>query len=52
MDDLPKLLIRIGWVLTGAGAGLIVVNAMNATSLLCLVIGIASLAYGKTQQRA
>jgi hypothetical protein len=50
MDDLQKLHIRIGWALTGAGAALIVVNAMNTASLLCLGLGIALLAYAKTER--
>jgi len=50
MDDLRKLHIKIGWVLTGTGAALIVVNAMNTTSLLCLGLGIALLAYAKTER--
>jgi hypothetical protein len=50
MDDLRKLHIKIGWVLTGTGVALIVVNAMNITSLLCLGLGIALLAYAKTER--
>lgn len=48
MDDLRKLHIKLGWVLTGAGVALIIVNAMNTSSLLCLGLGIALLAYAKT----
>ena len=50
MDDLRKLNVRLGWVLTGAGVALIVVNAMNATSLTCLAVGVALLAYAKTSR--
>ena len=47
MDDLRKLHITIGWALTGIGVALIVVNAMNMTSLMCLALGITLLAYAK-----
>jgi hypothetical protein len=50
MGDLRKLHIKLGWVLTGAGVALIIVNAMNTTSLLCLGLGIALLAYTKTER--
>ena len=47
MDDLRKVQVRTGWFLTLAGAALIVINAMNTTSLMCLGLGIAVLAYAK-----
>jgi len=50
MGDLRKLHIKFGCVLTGAGVVLIIVNAMNTTSLLCLGLGIALLAYTKTER--
>ena len=50
MDDLRNLQIRIGWILTGAGIVLIVVNAMNTTSLLCLGVGVSLLAYAKAKR--
>jgi hypothetical protein len=50
MDDLRALHTKIGWVLMGTGIALIVVNAMNTTSLLCLGFGVALLAYARTER--
>jgi len=50
MDDLRKLQVKLGWILTGAGVALIVVNAMNTSSLMCLAVGVALLAYAKTRR--
>ena len=47
MDDLRKVQVNAGWVLTIGGVLLIVVNAMNTTSLLCLAVGIGLLAYAR-----
>jgi hypothetical protein len=47
MDDLHKVHLNAGWVLTGCGIAVIVVNAMNPTSLLCLAVGLGLLAYAK-----
>ena len=47
MDEIRKVQISAGWVLTGCGFALIVVNAMNAMSLLCLALGLSLLAYAK-----
>ena len=47
MDDLHKVHVKAGLVLTIGGALLIVVNAMNTTSLLCLAVGISLLVYAK-----
>jgi hypothetical protein len=50
MDDLRKLHLKLGWIITGAGVALIVVNAMNTASLTCLAVGVALLAYAKTSR--
>jgi len=47
MHDLRKIHVTTGRVLTGCGIAMIVVNAMNTTSLLCLSIGLGLLAYAK-----
>jgi hypothetical protein len=47
MDDLHKVHVNAGWVLTACGIAMIVVNAMNTTSLLCLAVGLGLLAYAK-----
>jgi hypothetical protein len=47
MDDLRKVHIYAGRMLTVGGVLLIVVNAMNTTSLLCLAIGISLLVYAR-----
>jgi len=50
MGDLRALNTKIGWVLTGTGIALIVLNAMNTTSLLCLGLGVALLAYARMER--
>ena len=50
MGDLRRLHTKLGWILTGTGIALIVVNAMNTTSLLCLGLGLALLAYARTER--
>ena len=50
MDDLAKLNTTLGWVLTGAGIAMIVINAMNTTSLLCVGLGVSLLAYAKARR--
>jgi hypothetical protein len=47
MDDLRTVHVNAGLVLTIGGVLLIVVNAMNTTSLLCLAVGISLLVYAR-----
>ena len=47
MDELRKVQLSAGWVLTGCGLAMIVVNAMNATSLLRIALGLSLLAVAK-----
>lgn len=47
MNDLHKVHVYAGRALTIGGLLLIVVNAMNTTSLLCLAVGISLLAYAR-----
>lgn len=47
MDELRKVHVYAGWVLTIGGMLMIVVNAMNTSSLLCLAVGIGLLAYAR-----
>jgi uncharacterized membrane protein YbaN (DUF454 family) len=47
MDDLRKIHIIAGWVLTGCGIALIVINALNFTSFFCLAVGVMLLAFAK-----
>lgn len=50
-EELRKVQLSAGWVLTGAGIAMIVVNAMNTTSLLCLALGLSLLAFAKAGVR-
>jgi hypothetical protein len=52
MDDLRKIHLNAGLVLTIGGVLLIVVNAMNTTSLLCLAVGISLLVYARRNPAA
>lgn len=47
MDDLRKIHVTAGWVLTGAGVVMILVNALNASSIFCLIVGVGLLVYAK-----
>lgn len=51
MDDLHAVHVKAGLVLTGCGIAMILVNAMNTTSLLCLAVGLGLLAYAKANPR-
>jgi hypothetical protein len=50
MDDLRKIHLTAGWLLTGSAIAMMLVNAVNATSLLCFAVGVALLAYAAVQR--
>ena len=50
-DELRKVQLSAGWVLTGCGLVMIVVNAMQAKWLLCLALGVSLLAFAKAGPR-
>jgi hypothetical protein len=47
MDDLRKIHVTAGWVLTGGGVAMMLINAVNASSVICLIVGIGLLVYAK-----
>jgi hypothetical protein len=50
MDDLRKIHLIAGWVLTGSAIAMMLVNAVNATALLCLALGVTLLAYAARER--
>jgi hypothetical protein len=47
MEDLPKIHVAAGWLLTGGGVAMMLINAVNVNSVICLIVGMGLLAFAK-----